>query len=458
MKKISSTWILLFVTTVAVVYAYFFEFQKRKQDAETKDKEALIYPVDRDQVVRIEFRGVNAFEMKKEGDVWMFLHPIQDQADLASVNEFLSSLTKEKSDMEISEEKIDFSIYDLAEAKRSFRIETSDGKVTEFQVGLDALEGKQYLRRGNENAVLVGTSNWKNYASKTIPDFRSKELFRGKRDSIHEILIVNHAKNKETKIARKDGKWSIIGAKFEMDTRQVEAFANQLQNMRAQDVVAEEKKNLGHFGLVSPTVTLKLAVEGEKEPVVIQISGEQKDKNAYVISSSLKPVYKVYGGFSGGYAKTAADFRNRESPFQFDAGAVSKIKLHSELLQTELKKQNNEWKLAEQETAKQKDKEVDQAQVNHLISQLSRMRVREFLDSAPQLKSNKTVQLYGENDKLLFEAKIGGEVKNKNQYYISTNLTSEVVTVDDESVKMLPFSSVLRDITKKDETTGKSNE
>ncbi|MGE3974588.1 MAG: DUF4340 domain-containing protein [Bdellovibrionales bacterium] len=446
MKKHSSTWILLILTIAVVGYAYFFEFQKRKTDEESKEKEALILAVEKDKITRIEFTGRNAFEIKKEGDHWFLTRPVQDRADFVAVNTFLDSLLKEKSDMEIEDEKIDFSMYHLEQTTQSFTVGLNDGKNIVFHVGNEALEGKQYLRRDQENAVIVGSSAWKTFASKTMKEFRDTSLFRLNPESVQEILVESLNKNTKTKLVKKDGKWSLENASFELDERQIQSFASQISNMKAQEVVSEDKANLAQYGLQKPAVRLHVTLNGEKELLVISMSAEQKDKNAYVSVSQLKPIYKVFGAFAEGYAKTVTDFRNRETPFKFDVNAVQKIKIQTDLLKADLQKQNNEWKLEEKIDEKAKvTKEVDQAQVSLLLNRLSQMRVREFLGNNTAFPSQTTLQFFGENNELLFEAKIGEELKGKQQTRVSTNLVKENITVDDEAIKTLPIAGIVKE-------------
>jgi hypothetical protein len=441
MKKHSSTLILLGFTVLVSLYAYFFEFKKKHSDEEKKQREALIFQVKKESIVGLKFKSENAFELKRVGDTWRIVRPVDDLAESGLVNSFLDSLLVEKSEMEISDDQIDFSIYDLKNPKYSFEVETSDQKVTSFYIGTDALESKRYLRVNQSNSVLVGSMAWQNYATKSMKDFRSKVIVRNSFDQLKKVEVENRSKGTRLFISKQDGKWAVENPKFDIDSRQVEAFITQIQNMRGQEIAFEDKKNLAIVGLSKPKVTLSLTFEGESEPLILSIGAQQLDKSAYLISSQLKPIYYVYGAFADGFGKSALDFRDREKPFQFDLSRVHKIDLSSELFSSSLVKQDGEWKLATQNDKKN----VDQAQVSSLLTQLSRLRAREFLTSGAPFKAKKSIQLRSDDGTAVFEVKIGSELKQKNQYFISSSLSKEVMTVDDEAIKALPFSSLVVD-------------
>jgi len=189
MKK--TTWFAVFVA-VFVGVTYYFEFYQAGKEEMIKGEEAKIVSFPGDQIHQIEIENKSGkILLKRDADGWRLEEPLKDWADNQFVEDLVNGLVNEKTiDTIVGEnEKLNWSVFGLDKDFAKLAFTNQQGNSILIQVSAKKnFEGNSFLRRGSENKVLVGTSQWVLRSQKSVLDFRDKRLFRGKLDRLKESL------------------------------------------------------------------------------------------------------------------------------------------------------------------------------------------------------------------------------------------------------------------------------
>ncbi|HEY8270152.1 MAG TPA: hypothetical protein VIG33_04640, partial [Pseudobdellovibrionaceae bacterium] len=214
MKK--TTWFAVFVT-VLVGATYYFEFYQAGKEEVLKVKESKIISFPGEQINQIEIENkLGKILLKRDTEGWRMLAPLKDWADNQFVEDFVNGLSSEKSLDTIGDESanasggVKWSLYGLDQSlnQEFTKVIFTHQQGTSILIQVSAkknFEGNSFLRRGTENKVLIGTSQWILRSQKSPLDFRDKRLFRGKIGAVEEITL--KSQKDEFQLVNKDNKW-----------------------------------------------------------------------------------------------------------------------------------------------------------------------------------------------------------------------------------------------------------
>ncbi|NBV85838.1 MAG: DUF4340 domain-containing protein [Verrucomicrobia bacterium] len=178
--------------------------------------------------------------------------------------------------------------YGLQESDLSVKLATGDAKDTEILLGKDsAIEGKVYLRQQGQNTVYVVRDTLRSLLTRKPDDFRDHKLASIPIQSIQKLNV--KTAEGELELERKSGHWNLTKP---MRARGADSKVNDL-------LASVLNANLTQFlpatptpdqGLSEPRATLTLQLEGQSEPVLLQIGAspegeENKGKSFAKLSS-----------------------------------------------------------------------------------------------------------------------------------------------------------------------------
>jgi uncharacterized protein DUF4340 len=114
-------------------------------------------------------------------------------------------------------------------------------------------------------------------------------------------------------VKEKDGWRMKTPADVAADSGQVDSLLSTLESMQTEDVVAETPGGLGEYGLDTPKNTVKVALEGVKEPLVVVIGEKTPDGGAvYARVPPLPRVFTVASHVESSLEKKPFDLRDRD--------------------------------------------------------------------------------------------------------------------------------------------------
>jgi len=286
---------LTLAAIAGTLFAYIW-FVDRHQNSTREDAEssAKVLRLDRSKIAQITIKNSGTqIQLAKQNGLWSLTQPVSDPADAAVVDQLLSLLENLRHDSKItpstaSKEADQLKEFGLDESELSIKLSTEGAKDTELLLGKDsAIEGKFYVRLQDQPAVYVIRNALRNQLTRKADDFRDHKLASFPTQSVQKLTV--KTTEGELELERKNSHWDLIKP---MRARGADSKVNDL-------LAAVLNANLTQFlpaapspeqGLSEPRATFTFQVEGQSNPVILQIGAtpagdENKDKSFAKIST-----------------------------------------------------------------------------------------------------------------------------------------------------------------------------
>ncbi len=450
MKSFKATYIFAAFVVLTVAYAYFFDYRKSETEAQQKAESEKIINFDRDQISSIQIKsGDTEIEVKKESTGWEMLKPVKDLADDSAIDDLLTSLTKEKYSSVASEgEKINWSIYGLEPGQGSITVANNSGEKRTIYISVKANFQNEYFAKIDEqNKVLVVGAVWSDLVKRKMHNFRNKNIMRTALPQLEKLIV--KSKNEKFTLLRKDEQWVLPEhPDWQIDQEKARLALREISELSANQFVYEgEASNTlkSKYGLNNPSMNLEIQFKDGKTWKA-QLA-QAKDKQIYADVSEPKLLVTLA---SGGAEKilnlTADSLRNREFPFTFGKELAANINVQTPLKKFSLKKEGENWQLAE----KNDQVEVDSTQVKNMLDRLGSLKVSDFQTTKNPIKLAKIVsalKLTDSDNKSIFEMQWGEVIKDKKtaKVPVKTSLFKEPFLVEENLILGLAVNSLIKE-------------
>jgi hypothetical protein len=310
------TTIILFLIAVGILlFIRFYESGLRT----TKEIEAgrYILQMDRDTIDYIRIKNdEGTVELERKGAKWRMTTPVKDAADASAIARFFTNIEGLKARAEIKGKGPEE--FGLEHSKVRLKIKGSEG-VRELIVGSDLpVEGTgYYVQIEDEPAIYAVTGDLKQQMSEKPDAFRDKRLSEVNVAEVEKFELKTDAGT--IVAARESGNWELIQPlKARGDGQRIQDLLAELLTAQVEGFAANDKTNLGNFGLTEPQGTITLHVEDREEPVVLNI-GEP-------IGASLAGEENAKGGGSQEKRYATASTRNAIFEISPDLGKILNTK------------------------------------------------------------------------------------------------------------------------------------
>lgn len=440
--------ILLSAVTVIAVAAALLDYKREMNEEARKEEDALVLSLKVDQVAEIDFtmkdpstvssggRQVvtNRFSVKKTKAGWVFAEPMQEAADSESIEQFLQSLNGEKATEVVGVgESPDWSKFGLQKPKGTLLFKDQSGRSIKIDVSnRKNFEGGSYLRRNEENKVLVGSSGWNSKVEKKIFDFRDKRLLRVTDNQVEKFSIVRGKDSFEFSFS--EGRWLLQSKPtWKLDALRVKELLNSLTGSVITDYLKEGAilpDDRRRHGVDRSILVIKVLLR-DKKNWQARI-GQLKD-GAYpveVLDPSL--IVAMAAVDAENLVKLKAEsLRDRTTPFEFDKDQVQKIEFKVSDKARELGKKDEAFK--------------------SLIDKIRSLEAAEYLEGGSELVGGvkKTVQLKNGEGKILMELGLGRSHKRKvngveKVYYTAqSSLVNDILMIDESRINDLGIDQLV---------------
>ena len=277
-------------------YIWFVE-RNQKTTHELADSTARVVEIEQSKISGISIKNSeSSIELSKKDGLWKIEQPLSDRADSTAISQLLSMLETLRHDS-----RIEFPAAQAAEKLKEFGVNESDlrlklksdsGKETELLLGNDsAIEGKVYVRVNGSDTVYVVRNALRNQLTKKVEDFRDKKLA----DTAPGLVSKVHVKTAEGEfeLERKNTHWDFVKPlRARAADQKVNDLLASVLNAQVSQFLAEAPTP--EQALSEPRATITMAVEGEKEPLVLLIgaapTGEDNKEKSFAKLSSRAAV------------------------------------------------------------------------------------------------------------------------------------------------------------------------
>ena len=285
---------LTLVALGGAFFAYIWLIEsEQKTTREFAESQAKVVEIDESSIKGLTLKnGETLIELNKNDGAWKISQPLSDRADETAISQLLATVTNLQHDSKIefpaaqSQERL--KEFGVNESDLRLKFKTADGKEIELIVGNDsAIEGKVYVRVNGKNSVYVVRNALRNLLTKKAEDFRDKKLSDTPPSLITKVNV--RTPEGEFELEHKSGHWEFIKP---LRARAADQKVNDLLAAVLSARVSQflDETPTPEQALTEPRATVTMSVEGQKEPVVLQLgatpSGENnKDKSFAKLSS-----------------------------------------------------------------------------------------------------------------------------------------------------------------------------
>jgi hypothetical protein len=353
--KTKTTVLLLIVAIAVALYIKFYE-SKGPNTEEAKRQAGNVVNFDREALEGIVIQnGDDRIELKKQDLKWRIESPFKDQADRGAIDNLINDLDGwQKFDAipasEIAKNKNLLDEYGLSKGKLKLKLLGKDAP-PEITFGNDAaLQGKMYVRAGDNGEVVIAAQSVRNDIAKKPEDFRDKKLTDLTTAQVKRALVKTAAG--EMELEKKAEQWEIVKPlRARGDDQKINDLLAQVTTAQIQQFVAEDRGDLRPYGLAEPRGSVTLFAVDDKTGQTLQIGGpagpgEKEKDQVYVRFTARNAVYTLPKKIEEILALKPADLRDRHL-VRIDTNILDRITIESAGKgKTVLARKDENWTIA----------------------------------------------------------------------------------------------------------------
>ena len=353
--KTKTTVLLLIVAIAVALYIKFYE-SKGPNTEEAKRQAGNVVNFDRETLDGIVIQnGDDRIELKKQDSKWRIESPFKDQADRGAIDNLINDLDGwQKFDAipasEIAKNKNLLDEYGLSKGKLKLKL-LGKNAPPEITFGNDAaLQGKMYVRAGDNGEVVIAAQSIRNDIAKKPEDFRDKKLTDLTTAQVKRALVKTAAG--EMELEKKAEQWEIVKPlRARGDDQKINDLLAQVTTAQIQQFVAEDRGDLRPYGLAEPRGSVTLFAVDDKTGQTLQIGGpagpgEKEKDQVYVRFTARNAVYTLPKKIEEILALKPADLRDRHL-VRIDTNILDRITIEAPgKARTVLARKDENWTIA----------------------------------------------------------------------------------------------------------------
>jgi hypothetical protein len=435
--------LILFVILLGLAgYIYFYEIKGEKEKEAIKEKEGKLFDFKKEDIFQIELKNKEGnFLFKKEGNVWMVIHPVESKADKDNIEQIINDLESAKNERTIADSTSDLSSYGLNPANVELKFILKDGR-SEFLLIGDKNPTESYIfakKANNPQVFLTATGIFTN-TDKKLFDLRDKSILDFETDAVKRISI--NRKEEPVVLKKSSDDWNIekpVSANAMSSV--VNSFLREIKDGKVKEFVSETSENLKKYSLDKAFIRIDLFV-GENEAkkslyIGGQISGQKNDQY-YAKDDTREQIFTVDTTFVKNINKSLYEFRVKDIT-KFNRDSVDMVTLrYPDIKIICVKDSADSWRMIEPEKKKAKS-----SKISSLLWDVQNALAKEFIDSPAGAsvygfdKPQAEVILH-QKDKEVARLILGKSIEKKKEklIYAKTNITALVEEKLLENVKI----------------------
>lgn len=451
MKRAGVNW--LWTSLVLLVAAYtFWDYRKLVESgADPESQEIRLFQFQNEQVTRVRISNAEeSIEIRKVGESWQMIKPLEDQVDSASLEAFLYSLGSQKGKLFAEGEKAspDWTTFGLAPPASTVEVETARG-VESLQISSkNAFDGSFYVRQ--EDRLLLGDRGLAQIAGRSAASFRSRQIWRDEKVVVlsADAQIDTEDVRAKFHIAQRGKEWVLDPAPpFAVDAERVANWLVRIQQFAALEVVVDSptQEDLRRYLMLKPSAVITFHVQepnGKKRDWVLRV-GQDRAEDLFLQSSDRDALFRSPRTDLNLVRVPLEFFREGRQAFRFPVERAHKIELKLEGKSYSVIKEGMQWKVDGKHSS---DEEIVPDKVIGTMQNLARLEAQEYLPMSrfDRVEFGNSMTVKDAEDKPLLHLEWGksfpsGQSYNKGMTFapVRTNLEKEGMLVQTSTMQSL---------------------
>lgn len=360
--------------------AFFYVYEVRQGPAREKaaaEKDRLFKDVEAKEIEEVTIaRGAETLHLKKAGDHWTLVAPVQARAESRSVDDLLASLATVRVERQIDPNPATPAEFGLAPpaAEIAFRAKGQERRIR--------LGGKNptgiwvYAQEAGKPAVFLVSDSLLRDAQKPAADFRDRTVLAFERKDVKGLEVQTRGGPTVAVELKGTDEWRVTApAAVPGDREQVSALLEKLRGAKIKEFVAEAPKSPDTYGLDRPVrLTLWLGEGKDRVAKTLRFGKAVPDrKTVYAQREGDPTVFAVEEELFRAVPASVTALRDK-SVFTYDRGKLERLELESPKGKVALALQAGVWRITAPVALK-----ADEGAMNDLLGKARDLRARDFV-------------------------------------------------------------------------------
>jgi len=431
-KTMKFKWTIFAVVLLGalILLLYFWErMEEKRKEEELRARKVFFFDKDNINNITIKSDRANISLLKEDEVSWKLVKPVEAKADFKVVSGFITKLGELHFSKSFDISPAEFSSYGLLPPKAEVTLSEGKNKIS-FSLGEETpLANSVYIKRGNENRILLVDRGIAPVILKTVFDFRDKTVMKFDRREINKVQLIYPEKS--FTLLKYEQDWQMVTPiRAKADPDEVNKVFDLLLELRVKKFEEEKTSDAKQYGFLKPCFKVLLDFNNGKSEMFLL--GKNSEEGIYAKLGSRKEIYIVSSDILKKLPKKVFDLRNKKlAPFyRYEIKAIT---LSSKGKSIEIEKDlQDRWNIIKPVRAKGNPIEIE-----NLVYQILNLRLKEFIDKSSLSLSSiglnppeKEIILRGENKKHLVSIKIGKMDNNKYASYAVNDLENQLGMID----------------------------
>ena len=371
------TTVVLAIILIALgAFYYVYEVRLGPEREKTEGRKGRVFTVEPADVVEVELKRTDStVKLKREGDGWQILAPVNARGDRGPVDETVTSIVTARMDREIEANPKSPGDFGLDRPAVEVTLRLKDGKHVGLVLGAKSPTGVWvYAREADKPAVFVVGDSVLRDTTRPVAEFRDKTVLAFEQKDVTGLELA--LRDDKIALEQADGRWKLTKPRaLPADADTVRDFLEKLRAARVKEFAADGPRSLEPFGLDKP-VRLDIQTGREKDRATKTLLFGRADpakKGVFAMRPGESTVMLIPEETLTAVPKNVAVLRDKAF-VGFDRDKVTQIAIESPKGAVTLAKDGERWKITAPQALA-----ADQVEAGAVLFKLRDLRAQAFL-------------------------------------------------------------------------------
>jgi hypothetical protein len=371
-----TTAVLAAIVIALGAFYYVYEVRQGPDREKAEGRKGRVFAAEPADVTEVEIKRTDStVKLKREGDGWQILEPVNARGDRGPIDETVTSVATARMDREIEADPKALGDFGLDHPAAEVTLRLKDGKQIGLALGAKSPTGVWvYARETGKPAVFVVGDSVLKDTTRPVADFRDKTVLAFDQRDVTGLEI--DTRDDKIALEQADGRWKLTKPRaLPADGDTVGSFLEKLRSARVKAFAADAPRSLEPFGLDKP-VRLEIQTGRDKDRATKTLLFGRADpdkKGVYAMRPGESTVMLIPDETWAAVPKNVAVLRDK-TLVGFDRDKVTRVEIESPKGVVTLAKEGERWKITAPEALA-----ADQVEAGAVLFKLRDLRAQAFL-------------------------------------------------------------------------------
>jgi hypothetical protein len=371
-----TTAVLAAILIVLGAFYYVYEIRLGPEREKVEGRKGRVFTVEPADVTEVEIKRTDStVKLKREGEGWQILAPVNARGDRGAVDETVTSVVTARMDREIEPDPKSLGDFGLDKPAAEITLRLKDGKRAGLILGAKSPTGVWvYAREAGKPAVFVVGDSVLRDTTRPVAEFRDKTVLAFEQREVTGLEI--DTRDDKIALEQADGRWKLTRPRaFPADTDTVRDFLEKLRAARVKEFAADAPSSLQPYGLDKPVrIDLQTGRDKDRATKTLLIGrADTAKKGVYAMRPGESTVMLIPDETWTAVPKNVAVLRDK-SVVAFDRDKVATIQIESPKGAVTLAKDGDRWKISAPQALP-----ADQVEAGAVLFKLRDLKAQAFL-------------------------------------------------------------------------------